>query len=106
MRWLLISATLVATLGLTGPRPSAAPEVIVVAPPEVDVDSLTASVRLREGLRILERYETFRIFTDQRGVVVETEPEPADSIRLDALGWDNGLGMQSWIFELPQVPEP
>ena len=92
-------------MGLTGPRSSAAPEV-VVAPPEVDVDSLTASIRLREGLRILERYESFRLFTDQRGVVVETEPMPADSIRLDALGWDSGPGMQEWIFELPQQPEP
>lgn len=105
MRWLIFTATLVVLLSLTeGAQLAAAPEANP-GPPEIDTDSLTASIRLREGLRILERYETFRLFTDQRGVVVETEPEPADSIRLDAMGWDSGPGMQEWIFELPQQPE-
>ena len=108
MNWqrTLVSVALTATLCFFAETPSEAssspPEL---APPEVDTDSLTASIRLREGLRILERYESFKLFTDERGVIVETEPEPADSIRLDAMGWENGPGMQSWLFRLPQEPE-
>ncbi len=105
MRWLILVSTVVIVLSLTEGSQSSAAQEANPGPPEVDTDSLTASIRLREGLRILERYETFRLFTDQRGIVVETEPEPADSIRLDAMGWDSGPGMQEWIFELPQVPE-
>jgi len=104
MRWLPTAALVLATLTIPNPQTSAAPEP-PPEPPEVDTDSLQTSIQLREGLRILERYETFRLFTDYRGIVVETEPEPADSIRLDALGWESGPGMQEWILRISTQPD-
>lgn len=101
---ILLAATLMTVTGLSfGETPQKVPEELV--PPDVDTDSLVASVRLREGLRILERYESFRLLHDQRGVVIETETAPADSLRLEALGWDNGPGMQSWVFHIPPDPD-
>lgn len=100
----LFAATLMSVTSLSfGETPQVPPEEL--GPPEVDTSSLVASVRLREGLRILERYDSFRLYHDRRGIVVVTEPRPADSIRLEALGWDNGPGMQSWIFHIPPDPD-
>lgn len=103
MRRLLSIACLMLLLCVTSTTSQADPQL---EPPEIDAESLLSSIRLRQGLTILERYESFHLRVDQRGIVVETEAQPADSLRLEALGWDSGPGMQSWVFELPKSDAP
>lgn len=81
------------------PKPALAEQ-----PPKVDLRAFTNSVQLREGLRILERSESFKLYADKGLVIVETEPEPADGLRLEALGWESGPGMQEWYLRLPPQP--